>query len=322
MSPQDRRLPIEDAAGAGFVYDTLIELASAQVRRLLRQLHLRRDLRRCIDPRHAIAWCQCLRKAAQVDDAARAIVGAQRPNVRLGCRVFEVQVAIGIVFHQEHVAALRPFEQRHPLLEADEQARRVLKVRHEVEQPRASPRPSQPLAGVVELAEVDAISALTHANHVGLHVAESRDGAGIGRELDQDHVMRIEQHTSHEVESLLRAGRDKQSVVCRFGAAARHDPGDGIEQRPEAARRTVLQYRSVPAGEELLGDRLKILPREGVGRRKSRRERHDVAALRHDAAHLPDGRRFHVTRRAGEKRVVVDHAGRLSGTAVSEPLFR
>ena len=60
--------------------------------------------------------------------------------------------------------------------------------------------------------------------------------------------MRIEEHTSHEVESLLRAGRDKQSVVCRVGSAARHDPGDGIEQRPEPARGPVLQYRSVPAG--------------------------------------------------------------------------
>ena len=121
-----------------------------------------------VDPRHAIAGRERLREAAQVDDAARSIVGAHRPDVRLGGRVLEVQIAVGIVFDDEDVAALGPLEQRRALAETDEQAGRILKVRHEVQHARAPALALQPHERVVELVEIDAVSVLADADQLGL----------------------------------------------------------------------------------------------------------------------------------------------------------
>ena len=58
----------------------------------------------------------------------------------------------------------------------------------------------------VERLERDAVRVLRHADHLGLDVAEGGDRAGVGRQLDEHHVARIDQHAGDEIESLLRSG--------------------------------------------------------------------------------------------------------------------
>ena len=82
------------------------------------------------------------------------------------------------------------------------------------------PSRSQPDAGVVELVEIDAVGFLPDADHLGLDVAERGDRAGVGRQLDEDDVVRIEEHAGDEVESLLRAGGHEQAVEATLARRA------------------------------------------------------------------------------------------------------
>ena len=146
----------------------------------------------------------------------------------------------------QDVAPLGPLEERGALGEADQQPGRVLEVRHEVEQPRAAAL-ALPAAGRSSSSSSRSMPSASCRTPTmsRLHVAERGDRAGIGRQLDEDDVVRIEQHARDEVEPLLRAGRDEQPLERRGRAAVRHDAGDRLEQRPVAARRAVLQHRAV-----------------------------------------------------------------------------
>ena len=135
--------------------------------------------------------------------ATQSVVGPDRPNVGLGGRVLEVQVAVRVVFDQQDVATLRPLEERGALGASHQQAGRVLEIWHHVEQPGATPLLLEPHVGFVQLGQVDAVGVLVDPHHLGLDVAERRDRAGVSRQLDEDHVVRVEQHARDEVETLL-----------------------------------------------------------------------------------------------------------------------
>ncbi len=68
-------------------------------------------------------------------------------------------------------------------------------------------RPAGALArrDAVEVVEVDAVGALLDADQPRLHVAERRDGAGVGRQLDEHDVAGIGEHARRQVERLLRS---------------------------------------------------------------------------------------------------------------------
>ena len=93
-----------------------------------------------------------------------------------------------------------------PLLEADQQPGRILKVGDDVQHTHAAPFAPQPLAGRVERVEIDTVVFLRHADHRRLDVTERRDRSGVGRQFDEDDVVGIEQHASDQVEALLRPG--------------------------------------------------------------------------------------------------------------------
>jgi hypothetical protein len=59
------------------------------------------------------------------------IVRGNRPGFVFFGDVRKVQVAIGIVLDDEHVATLGPFQNRAASL-SDSSARRILKVRHQI----------------------------------------------------------------------------------------------------------------------------------------------------------------------------------------------
>ena len=92
----------------------------------------------------------------------------------------------------------------------EQQPGRVLEIRNDVQE--ADPFALGPQARhyAIEIVEIDPVSVLAHARQIRLHVAERGDRAGLGRQLQQRDIARIEQHARHEIEALLRAGRDEQ----------------------------------------------------------------------------------------------------------------
>ena len=120
--------------------------------------------------------------------------------------------------------------------------------------------------------ERDPVRLLTDADHRRLDVPKRGDRASVGRKLDEDHVVRIEEDPGNQVEPLLRSGGDEQPFGRRVGAALLHDRGDALDERTIAACRSVLQHRAVTTGEKLTGDLPELRPGERVGRRITGRE--------------------------------------------------
>jgi hypothetical protein len=297
MSPQHRRLPIEDAAAAAGVDDALIEAAGAEIGGLLGDFELRRERRGGFHPRHAIAGRKRFREAAEVYDAPGRIIRANRPYVGLGRGILEVEIAIRIVFDDQHVAAFGPCEQRLPFASSDQKAGWVLKVRNEVEDASPLAFALQREKCLIQIVERDPVALLPDADQFGLHVPERRDRARIRRQLDEHHVVRIEQDASDEIEPLLRAGGDEQPIGRRWRAPPPHDVADRFQERRVASRRAVLQHRPIPSGEQLRRDFPELVPGKRIGRGETGSERDDVAPLRRNAAHLADGGAAHVVGR-------------------------
>jgi len=115
------------------VGDPLIEAAGAQILGLLGEFEFAGDRRRRAHPADAEARCERLGEAAEIDDAgAVVIVRGNRPGFVFFGDVRKVQVAIGIVLDDEHVATLGPFQNRAAALQRQQAPGRILKVRHQI----------------------------------------------------------------------------------------------------------------------------------------------------------------------------------------------
>ena len=113
---------------------------------------------------------------------------------------------------------------------------------------------------VIERGQVDAVVFLRHADQIRQRVPERRDRAGVGRQLDQHRVTRIDQHRGDQVEPLLRSAGDDALLERRADAARLQDRLERLDQRPESARGTVLERGAVGAGEQRRGDRRGMAP--------------------------------------------------------------
>ena len=105
------------------------------------------------------------------------------------------------------------------------------RYRQRTVRPAARSRASDP----VEVVEVDAVRLLLDADQRRAGVLERADRAGVGRQFDQDDVARVEQHLAHQVDALLRSGRDQH--LLRRGRDARATPGSPGTLRPAACGR-------------------------------------------------------------------------------------
>ena len=140
-------------------------------------------------------------------------------------------------------------------------------------------------------------------------VAERADRARVRRQLDERDVAGIEQHAGDEVESLLRAGRHDDSLGRReLIDRARISSMTASRKRRVAARRPVLQHRTVRAVEQAARDLAEGLPREDVFGRIPWRERDHVFRAREHRAHLPDRGLAHEAGGLREELVVIGHA--------------
>jgi hypothetical protein len=197
---------------------------------------------------------------------------------------------------------MRGLEKPSPLVTREEQAGRVLEVRDDVEEPQPLALRTHPRHHAVEIVEIDPIAVLPYADHLGEDIPKRGERARIRRQLHERYVTRIEQYTRHEIETLLRAGRDQQIVQRSVDAPASQDGADGVEQRTESARGSVLQCGALARAEQVIGDGAKIVPWERVCRRIARRERDEVRHTGRDGPHLPDRRLLH---RSGRLREMV-----------------
>ena len=99
-----------------------------------------------LHPADAEAGRQHLRHRAQIQHAAAAIVGADRPGLRLGRDIIEVQQPVGIVLDNQNVATLGPLEHPRALAQTQQRSGRILKVGHEVQQLDGLARAPSPAA--------------------------------------------------------------------------------------------------------------------------------------------------------------------------------
>ncbi len=226
---------------------------------------------------------------------------------------------IRVVLDDEDVAVGGPRQQPPALLEADQEARWILEVGHDIQRFHPAAVQTQPLVGGFERVELDAVRLLRHADHLGLDVSKRRDRARVGWQLDEHHVARIEQHARDEIESLLRAGRDEQLLESDANLAAFEDGRDFLEQRTVSPGRSVLQNTAVLPTEQCRGDLAKLGPRKGVRRGISWSERDDVPPGRDHFPHPADGGLFHLLSGVGEELIVGGHAERWPLTSLSDP---
>src|SRR5260370_707417 len=118
--------------------DPLVQDAAHEIHRLLRGVESLDNRGRRRDPRHSKPWRQRLRERAQVNDTAAAIICLQRTRLPRARYVLEIDLAVRIVLDDQDVAPLGPFEQTCTLVEAEKNAGRILKIRHEIQQIDAS----------------------------------------------------------------------------------------------------------------------------------------------------------------------------------------
>ena len=139
----------------------------------------------------------------------------------------------------------------------------VLEVRHQIQQAHAPAFRAQAPHGVIERGQVDAVVFLRHADQVGQRVLERGDRAGVGRQLHDHGVARIDQHLGDQVEPLLRPAGDHALLERRGDAARRQDASRAL--RPAGRNPRVGPYWSVEPSaplEQRRGDRPESLPRK------------------------------------------------------------
>ena len=218
------------------------------------------------------------------------------------------------------------FEQATTFLGRNQEPRRVLEVRHEVEELQRPSLTTDLVDTPLEVVEVDAVGLLPHADQGGLHVAEGGDRAGVAGQFDEHDVARVEEDTGDEVEPLLRTGRDHQLIGRRGDAPAGEQAAQGIEQVRQPARRPALQCRAATRAEDVVGYRLVLVPGEVLRGGVARRERDDVGIHGRDGPHLPDGGLLHALADAREEAVVIHDAvlnrAVVRATATSAPAVR
>jgi hypothetical protein len=229
------------------VHEPLVERAGADVGGLLGDVELLDDGLRRHHPCGAQSRREGLRETRQIHDPPRRIVGLERSRVGGPGRIGEEQIPVRVVLDDQHVGLLSPLEQAAALVVADEQARGVLEVRHDVQQPHAPALGPDPRHRAIELVDVDAVLVLPHAHQSRPRVDERRNGARVRRQLHEHDVVGIDQHARDQVESLLRAARDQPLIERRGDAARGQQRLEGLEQRPVAARGAVLQGAAVVA---------------------------------------------------------------------------
>jgi len=278
-----RDMGVEQAGLQHFVGHALREAGRVEVSRLLGLHEFEVDGLGGDDVAQAHARCEDLRERAHVEHAVR-VERAQRRQGIAGV----AQLAVRIVFDQQHAEFFRAGHQGLAALQRQAAAGRVLEVRDGVEEARAGSQLGRERFGQ---------QALVIAGHRRVRRLEQRErlqGAQIAGCFHQDLALRVDEHLAQQVQPLLRAGRDEHARSR--GAMTLGNP---FTQRGQPLGRAVLQCGLRIVREHAGARRLDRLDREGDRRRQAAGERDHLGALG-DLEDFPDRRAGQLLRAARE----------------------
>ena len=200
-------------------------------------------------------------------------LGGQRVDRRLLFAPIAQQTVRRVLDEQEPVL----FGQRGdapPLRARAGRASRVLEIGDDVEELRRvlGERRFQGL-------EVRAVRFERDADHRRLMAAQERQGAVVGRRLDEHHVARLQQVQAQELDQLQRAVAGQHPIDAHALPS-----GEPFPQRLKAERRAVLHHRRAVAGERGARRIDDFLDRERVVRGHAAGEVDDGRLLGHSGA--------------------------------------
>ena len=273
-----------------FVHDALVEARRVQVGRLLGGHELAVYVARRHQEAQAEAGREHLRERPQVDGA---LVPARQDRGRR--RLIEPEVAIRVVFHDRHAGRLRSRHDGVATGVGDLATRGVLEVRQQIEVAgaRGALRQRRDRLGQRPVGIARQVDERRLVGHERLERAE------VGGRLDADRGARINQGLAHQVEALLRAGRDDHLVGRHTRAAGREAGRHPFAQRREALAGRVLQGLLRMLAEHRVAGLADRLDRKGLGRRQATGHGLHARPLG-DLHNLAQDRRIHARRAAGQ----------------------
>src|SRR5579871_4707610 len=95
---------------------------------------------------------------------AGVVVGGDRPRVGLGGDVREIQIAVRIVLDQQQVPSTYPVEQLTPLLETEQRAGGILKIRDDIDTLDPASRRHECRCRLLEIVKIDSVVRLTNTD--------------------------------------------------------------------------------------------------------------------------------------------------------------
>ena len=195
------------------------------------ELHRRRD------PRDAQPRTQGLAEGGQVDDAALPVQRRQRGR---WCAL-ERQLAIRIVLDHQRPVLPGQLEQPQAAVIRHRHARRVLEVRHHIDQFGAASVAGQARQRLFQHVGPHPGVVLGDTAHLRPVTAEDLQRSHVRGKLDDDQISRIEEHAPDQVQALLGSQRDQHLVPRDVDPILSHPFHQLIAQARIALRGTVLQ---------------------------------------------------------------------------------
>ena len=223
----------------------LCQVAGVGVAELLTHGGPRQQLGRPNHPAHAQARAQYLAEATAVHQviAAAAHLLAQRQQAGRR-RPVKVELAIGVVFHDQGARTRGQFEHTQATLQAQGCAAGVAEGGNQVNQFRF-------VLGnqLLQPVHVHTVGINRRADQVCAIQAKALDGGQKGRRFHNHLVARRDHGFTNQVQRLLAASRDDQILGRHRCALARHEVADLLAQRAPAFGRAILQHRASVVGQ-------------------------------------------------------------------------
>ena len=237
------------------------------------EIHLREDLIIANHPCESHAGSQCLGEGAGVHDEVFRIHGDERSDLF----AFETQIAVGVVFEDRDLILGDEFHHFLAAFEGHAAAGRVLVVRNDVDE--------FDIRGGFQIFfqffRNDAVIIGRDFDVSWLFEIKGTDSAEVGRAFTENDVVFVQEDTTGNVKTLLRAGDDHDVLGFDLFHSHRHVHfvhaiSDGFTQAEEAERRAVLHGAGAIFFTDLDSDFGEFLQREGLRSRQTACEGNDI----------------------------------------------
>ena len=193
----------------------------------------------------------------------------------MGSRLaLETKQAVGVVLDDRDVRLAAERDERLASRRRHRDARRVVEVRHRVDELGALAAKER----LLELFDDHAVLVEIDLQEPRLVGAERRERADVRGGLDRDEIARIDEHLADEVQRLLRPRRDDKVLRVGGGPLLGHEHRESLAKERRTLSRSVLQGDVRAFGEHRLDDLDHVLGGEGLDERHPARERDHVGS--------------------------------------------